>query len=115
MQLAQQLNVRVETIQNSEYSRSIPAVCHLPKLINFLGVAYFDVEVSHTPFQRLLMGVEEYVKPVSVNGATPVENFYRLVVFVARNNHFGAEWIFFVSGYKGITRAHFVAAGRYTI
>ena len=37
MQLAQQLNVRVETIQNSEYSRSIPAVCHLPKLIDFLG------------------------------------------------------------------------------
>jgi len=36
-ELAQQLNVRVETIQNWGYSRTIPAVCHLSKLIEFLG------------------------------------------------------------------------------
>ena len=42
MALAQQLNVRVETIQNWEHSRSIPAVCYLPKLIDFLGYDPFE-------------------------------------------------------------------------
>ena len=41
-QLAQQLNVRVETIQNWEHSRSIPAVCYLPKLVDFLGYDPFE-------------------------------------------------------------------------
>ncbi len=61
------------------------------------------------------MGVEEHVKPISANGATPVENFYGFAAFVPGDNHFSAEWVFFVSGYKGVARAYFVAAGRYTI
>jgi len=36
-ELAKQAGVRVETIRNWERSRSIPAVCYLPKLIKFLG------------------------------------------------------------------------------
>ena len=47
MALAQQLNVRVETIQNWEHSRSIPAVGYLPRLIDFLG--YDPIEA--TPFE----------------------------------------------------------------
>jgi len=41
-ELAQQLNVRVETIQNWEHSRSIPAVSYLPKLIQFLEFDPFE-------------------------------------------------------------------------
>lgn|GEM_PF-2140036 len=35
--LAKRLNIRVVNIQNWEHSRTIPAVYHLPKLIEFLG------------------------------------------------------------------------------
>jgi len=42
--LAKRLNVRVENIQNWEHSRTIPAVYHLPKLIEFLG--YDPLETS---------------------------------------------------------------------
>lgn len=47
MALAQELNVRVETIQNWEHSRSIPPVKYLPRLIDFLG--YDPIEA--TPFE----------------------------------------------------------------
>jgi len=40
--LAKQLNVCVETIQNWEHSRSIPAICYLAKLIGFLGYDPFE-------------------------------------------------------------------------
>jgi transcriptional regulator with XRE-family HTH domain len=42
--LVKQFNVRVENIQNWEHSRTIPAVYHLPKLIDFLG--YDPLETS---------------------------------------------------------------------
>ena len=35
--LAQQLNVRVNTVANWEHRRSIPDICRLPKIIEFLG------------------------------------------------------------------------------
>jgi len=35
--LAKRLNAGVETVANWEHSRTIPAVCRLPKLIEFLG------------------------------------------------------------------------------
>jgi len=41
-ELAQKLNVRIETIQNWEHSRSIPAVSYLPKLIQFLKYDPFE-------------------------------------------------------------------------
>jgi len=37
MALAQQFNVRVGTIQNWEYNRSMRAIYYLTKLIEFLG------------------------------------------------------------------------------
>ena len=37
MVLAQQLNVRVETVANWEHSRSIPDIRRLPRIIEFLG------------------------------------------------------------------------------
>jgi len=37
MYLAQQLNVGVETVANWEHSRSIPDICRLPRIIDFLG------------------------------------------------------------------------------
>jgi DNA-binding transcriptional regulator YiaG len=35
--LAKRLNVRVENIQNWEHSRTIPTICYLPRIIEFLG------------------------------------------------------------------------------
>jgi transcriptional regulator with XRE-family HTH domain len=37
MESAQQIGISVETFANWEYSRSIPDICHLPKIIEFLG------------------------------------------------------------------------------
>jgi len=35
--LAKQLNIGTETIANWEHSRTIPDICRLPKIIEFLG------------------------------------------------------------------------------
>lgn len=40
--LAQQLNVRVNAVVNWEHSRSIPDICRLPRIIEFLGYDPFD-------------------------------------------------------------------------
>ena len=37
MELAQKVGIRVETIANWEHGRSIPNICHLPRIIEFLG------------------------------------------------------------------------------
>ena len=37
MELAQKVGVRVETIQNWEHCRTIPDICYLLRIINFLG------------------------------------------------------------------------------
>jgi transcriptional regulator with XRE-family HTH domain len=42
--LAQQLNIGVETVANWEHSRSIPDICRLPRIIEFLG--YDPLETS---------------------------------------------------------------------
>ena len=47
MALAQQLNVCIKTIQNWEHGRSIPAICHLPRLIDFLGYDPFEPPSTH--------------------------------------------------------------------
>ena len=76
---------------------------------------HFDVEVLNAPFQGLLVGVEEYVEPVSTNGAAPIEDFYGLFIFVAGDEHFSAEGVLFVGRHEGITRAYSVTAGRYAV
>ena len=40
--LAKKLDVRVETIQNWEHSRSIPDIRYLPQLMSFLGYDPFE-------------------------------------------------------------------------
>ncbi len=76
---------------------------------------HFDVEILNAPFQGLFVGVEEYVEPVSTDGAAPVEDFYGLSIFVAWDEHFGAEGVLFVSRHEGIARPYFMAAGRYAV
>jgi DNA-binding transcriptional regulator YiaG len=34
--LTKRLNVRVENVQNWEHSRTIPDICYLPRIIDFL-------------------------------------------------------------------------------
>ena len=46
-ELAQKVGVHIETVANWEHSRSMPAICHLPKLIDFLG--YDPFETPYTP------------------------------------------------------------------
>ena len=41
-ELAKQVGIRVETVQNWEHSRSIPAICYLQRLIEFLGYDPFE-------------------------------------------------------------------------
>jgi len=40
--LAKRLNVRVENIQNWEHSRTIPVICRLPRIIDFLEYDPFE-------------------------------------------------------------------------
>ena len=75
----------------------------------------FNIKVSNTPFQSLLVRVEEYVKAISANNATSVENFYGLTALVARDNHFGSKWVHLISGYKAVTLGYFMATGCYAI
>ena len=76
---------------------------------------YFYVEVSNAPFQGICVGVEEYVEPVSTDGAPSVENFHGLSIIIAGNGHFSAEGVSFVSRREGIAWAYFVPAGCYAV
>jgi carbon storage regulator len=76
---------------------------------------HFNIEILNAPYQGLFVGMEKYVEPVSADGAAPVEDFYRLSIFVAGDEHFGAERVLFVSRHEGIARPYFVAAGRYAV
>jgi hypothetical protein len=76
---------------------------------------HFDVKVLNAPFQGLLMRLEEYVEPVSTDGASSVEDFYGLSLVVAGDEHFSAEGVLFVGRHEGITRPYYVAAGRYAV
>jgi len=58
---------------------------------------------------------EEYVEPVSTDGAASVENFYRLVIVIAGNDHFGTEGVLPIGRRKGITRAYSVTASCHAI
>ena len=78
-------------------------------------MANFNIKVSNTPFQSLLVRVEEYVKTISANNATSVENFYDLTVLVAGDNHFGSKWVYLISSYKAVALGYFVARGCYAI
>ena len=80
-----------------------------------LFVAYLNVEVSDTPFQRLFVSGEEHIKPVSFDGAASVENFHGPAVAIAGDEHFSAEGIPSVCRHKGIARPYLVPAGRYSV
>ncbi len=61
------------------------------------------------------MGVKKDVEPVSTDSAASVEDFYRLCVAVAGDNHFSAESVLFVSCCEGVAGAYFVPAGRLAV
>jgi hypothetical protein len=59
--------------------------------------------------------VKEDVEAVSTDGAAPVEDFYGFSIFVASDDYFSAEGVFFVGRHEGIARTYFVTAGRYAV
>jgi hypothetical protein len=76
---------------------------------------YFYVEVPDAPFEGLLVGVEEDVEPVSLDGAAPVENFYGLSIIIAGDNHFCSEGISFVGRHEDIAWLYFEAGCGYAV
>ena len=72
---------------------------------------YFYFDVPDAPFQGLLVGAEENVKPVSLDGTAPVENFYGLSIIIAGDNHFSSEGVSFVGRHEDIARLYFVPTG----
>ena len=82
---------------------------------NMLLAADFYVEIFDTPVQRFLMRVEKYVEASSMDGATPVENLYRLSVSVAGNNHFGPKRVGPVGSYEAVALAYSMAGGCYAV
>jgi len=76
-----------------------------------LLATYFDIKPLNTPFQRLLVGVEEDIEVVSADSAASVEDFYRLCVAVAGDDHFSAERILPVGCYEGVAGSYFVPTG----
>ncbi len=97
-------------LQKSTRKVSYPAAEVRPLLIT-----NFNIKVSNTPFQSFLVRVEEYVKTISANNATSVDNFYGLIALVARDNHFGSKWVYLISSYKAVALGYFVATGCYAI
>ncbi len=80
-----------------------------------LLATYFDIEQLNAPFQCLLVGVEKYVEPVSADSAASVEDFYKLGIAVAGDDHFTAERVFFVGCYEGVAGSYFVPASRLAV
>jgi len=69
----------------------------------------FDIAISDAPFEGLLVGGEEDVEAISLDGAASVEDFYGPVVVVASDNHFGTEGIFSIGGHERVTGSYIVA------
>lgn len=61
------------------------------------------------------MSGEKHVEPVSLDGATPVENLYGPAVVIAGDEHFSAEGISSVRRHEGIARLYLVPTGRYSV
>ena len=76
---------------------------------------YFYVEVPNAPFQGLLVGGEEDVEPISLDGTTPVENFYGLSVIIAGDDHLSSEGVSFVGRHEDVAWLYFVPAGGYAV
>jgi len=94
----------------------IVLVAEKSKFLSVIQImANFNIKVSNTPFQSLLVRVEEYVKTISANSATSIENFYGLIVFVARDNHLSSKWVYLISSYKAVALGYFVARGCHAI
>ena len=103
-------DLRLLSIWNNDFALLFFTPCEA-----VLFQSHFDIEVPHTPLQGLLVRVVEYIKPVSENNPTPVENFYDLAVVVTRDNHCRSECVFSVSSYKEVSVAYFAATGCYAI
>ena len=80
-----------------------------------LLIANFNIQMPDAPFQRFLVGVEEYVKSISANDSASVEYFYVLAVLVARDSHFGSKWVCFIRGYKSVALRYFMTRCGYTV
>jgi len=59
--------------------------------------------------------MEEHIEPISLDDAASVEDFYRLSILVAGDNHLGPKGVFLVSRYEGIARTYFVTAGCFAV
>ena len=88
-------------------------ICFLVMVV--LLATYFDIEPLNTPFQRLLVGVEKDVEPVSADSAASVEDFYGLCILVAGDDHFSAERVLFVGCYEGVAGSYFVPTSRLAV
>jgi len=80
-----------------------------------LTLTQFDFEIFNAPFSCGFVGVEENVDAVATYNSTPVEDFYRLTIIVAGNNHFCAERIHFVGRDKGVVALYLMAVSGFTI
>ncbi len=76
---------------------------------------YINLKVLNAPFQGFFMSGKEHIEPVSFDGAASVEDFHRLAVAIAGNEHFGVEGVSSVRRHKGIARLYLVPVGGYSI
>jgi len=85
------------------------------KYVSLFSVVDLDVEVFYTPFEGFLMGGEEDVHSMSLDGTTSVEHFDGSPLAIAGDNHLRTEGISFVGRYERVAGLYHVAACRHAV
>ena len=80
-----------------------------------LFIVHFNVEVLHAPFQRFLMGREEDIDSIPLDGSTSVDHFYRSSMTVAGDDHLRTKGISLVGRHEGVAGLYHMAASGYAV
>ena len=85
------------------------------KYVSLLMIVDFDIEVFHTPFEGFLVGGEEDIHAISLDGSTSVEHFDGSPLAIAGDDHLRTEGITFVGRYERVAGLYHVAACRHAV
>jgi len=85
------------------------------KYVSLFGVVDFDIEVFHAPLEGFLVGGEEDIKSISLDGSASVEHFDGSLLAIAGDDHLRAESVSFVGRYERVTGLYHVAARRHAV
>jgi hypothetical protein len=75
----------------------------------------FNVKILDTPGKSFVMGIKKYIKTISLYRPASVEDFYRLIAIITRDDQISLKRESFISGCETVALVDFMPIGCYTI